>query len=228
MSHGDSRQSGAKAKRDALSPSTPDNEKNKRYCINQKLQRIAEEPLFDKEEILERVMALVNDTFKTSVKSVDLEEANSDGDTGKLLAKMMTPLVTAIASAITTSFAEIVDKAVTRINQKDAMSNNSCQDALVTMRSLTYENDSLEQYTRRENIRIFGIEQERGETPESVEAKALKVINATGANVSSNDIAACHRVGRPKNGKHPIKNRSYEKEEEPKRQARPEREVYLR
>ena len=164
MSHGDSRQSGAKAKRDALSPSTPDNEKNKRTCINQKLQRIAEEPIFDKEEILERVIGRVNDTLQTSINDVNLEEVNSDGDTGRLLAKMLTPLVTAIATAITTSFAEIMDKAVSKINQRDTASNKPCQETVSIMRRLTYENDSLEQYTRRENIRIFGIDQERGET----------------------------------------------------------------
>ena len=144
----------------------------------------------------------MNDTLQTSLKSVDLED--SDVDTGTMLAKMMTPLVTAIATAITVSFAEITDKAVTKINQRDAMSNNPYPDAVVNMRRLTYENEALEQYTRRENIRIFGIDKQIDETSESVEAKALKVMNATGADVSSNDIAACHLVGRPKNGKQPI------------------------
>ena len=113
----------------------------------------------------------MNDTLQTSLKSVDLED--SDVDTGTMLAKMMTPLVTAIATAITVSFAEITDKAVTKINQRDAMSNNPYPDAVVNMRRLTYENEALEQYTRRENYtRIFGIDKQIiDETSESVETK---------------------------------------------------------
>ena len=70
--------------------------------------------------------------------------------------------------------------------------------------SLTYENDRLQQYSRRESVRIFGIRQAEGETAEQVEQKALGVFKEAGADVKEEDIAAVHRVGKVGRGLRPI------------------------
>ena len=199
------RQSGLKAKRDAVSPNSPDySQTQKKQCINDRLKNIAEEqqPLIDKEEILETVMRRVNSALLDAVDSAE-KMGGKEEDQGSLLAKVMTPFVTALATAITTSVAEVMNKVVRELNHKSATVSEDVN-MLAKLRRLTYDNDRLEQYTRRENIRIFGVQSETGESSDSVEKKALEVMKATGASVSSNDIAACHRVGRPKNGSQPI------------------------
>ena len=61
---------------------------------------------------------------------------------------------------------------------------------------LKYENDGLEQYSRRESIRIFGIPEHPDEDNKTLEAKVLKVMNDTGANITAQDISVMHRIGK--------------------------------
>ena len=75
---------------------------------------------------------------------------------------------------------------------------------LAAVTSLTYENDRLQQYSRRESVRIFGIRQADGETAEQVEQKVLAVFKEAGADIKEEDIAAVHRVGKVGRGPRPI------------------------
>ena len=61
---------------------------------------------------------------------------------------------------------------------------------------LKYENDSLEQYSRRESIRIFGLSELPDEDSKTLEAKVLKVLNDTGASILAQDISVMHRIGK--------------------------------
>jgi hypothetical protein len=63
--------------------------------------------------------------------------------------------------------------------------------------SLKYENDRLEQYTRRESVRIVGLKEDK---EEDIEQKVLELFKATGVNVEASDLAVVHRTGRK--GKH--------------------------
>ncbi|XP_071057606.1 uncharacterized protein [Onthophagus taurus] len=77
--------------------------------------------------------------------------------------------------------------------------------------------DGLEQYSRRNNIRIFGLDEEK---EENVEQKVLATLKDNmGISVLAEQIDRCHRVGaRKKNGKHPrpviMKFLSYKTKEE--------------
>ena len=149
-------------------------------------------------------MFRVNQSLKDTLKTLE-DPASADTEPGRLIARVVVPLVTALATAITTSVAEIMNKAITEFSNRDAVtSSKGDSTTMANLRRLTFDNDRLEQYTRRENVRIFGVEQERGETPETVERKAVQLMRETGADITSADIEACHRVGRPKNGSRPI------------------------
>ena len=67
---------------------------------------------------------------------------------------------------------------------------------------LKYENDRLEQYSRRESIRIFGIKEAEGgrEDNRTLEDKVLRICNDTGARVHAGDISVLHRVGKKNQG----------------------------
>ena len=57
--------------------------------------------------------------------------------------------------------------------------------------------DDLEQYTRRTNIRIFGIPKPTGTDPEDTDAKAIEFFaNQLSITVSSDNISRSHRTGK--------------------------------
>ena len=62
---------------------------------------------------------------------------------------------------------------------------------------LKHQTDANEQYSRRESVRIFGLEEGTwNETPQALENKVLKVFRDAGARVGANDISVMHRVGK--------------------------------
>lgn len=60
---------------------------------------------------------------------------------------------------------------------------------------LRYKHDKLEQYTRRESIRLVGISEEADETTEALQQKIVKVAADAGVEMSTSDISVCHRLG---------------------------------
>ena len=61
-----------------------------------------------------------------------------------------------------------------------------------------YELDGLEQYTRRDNIKIAGIAEDEGE---DLAAKVMSIASDIGVPLSHQDLSAVHRVGKQKQGK---------------------------
>ena len=62
---------------------------------------------------------------------------------------------------------------------------------------LSKQLDDLEQYTRRTNIRIFGIPEPTGTDPEDTDKKAIDFFTKElGITVSSNHISRSHRTGK--------------------------------
>jgi hypothetical protein len=123
------------------------------------------------------------------------------------VARMVPMIVTAVSVAVEKAVMGVVKKLEERLSEKlaavaaAAASTHPSQERLMsTIRRLTYENDRLAQYTRRESIRIAGIPQAQGETVEEVEAKAIKVLTDAGMEVVPEDLAAVHRVGKPARG----------------------------
>ena len=60
---------------------------------------------------------------------------------------------------------------------------------------LRYEQDKLEQYSRRGTIRITGIESNGEETNEQLTEKVITVLKKCNPTVSEADISVCHRSG---------------------------------
>ena len=60
-----------------------------------------------------------------------------------------------------------------------------------------YKEDELEQYTRKENVRISGIEEENGaETEDQLVEKVCKLVATSGTSIKESDISTAHRLGR--------------------------------
>ena len=106
------------------------------------------------------------------------------------------------AAAILPGIANIVSMAVfTAVSavMKDIMDKIMCTSSETKRINLLqhYDCDRLEQYTRRDNLRIFGIEEDPEEDEDVLEAKVMEVAAEVGVKLEANDISITHRLGRP-------------------------------
>ena len=62
---------------------------------------------------------------------------------------------------------------------------------------LRYEQDRLEQYSRRETVRIVGMEEETGE---NLNGKVMNLAESMGCGIVQTDVSVCHRVGYKRSG----------------------------
>ena len=63
------------------------------------------------------------------------------------------------------------------------------------------EADSIEQYGRRENVRIFGVQEKPGE---DVYPKVVSVAEKAGVQTTANDLSTCHRSPGVGSGRKPL------------------------
>ena len=77
--------------------------------------------------------------------------------------------------------------------QVEKLRKESHRDSKVqeTRLSCLFLSDANEQYGRRENVRIFGVE---GQTGEDVYQQVVDVVNRTGFETCKSDISVCHRL----------------------------------
>ena len=139
-------------------------------------------------DIHEIVVTRVNETL-TAYKNA--REFDSP-----VLKQLVPALATAVAVAVSEAMKGVMRTMASHGHETSARSTATENRLLAAVTSLTYENDRLQQYSRRESVRIFGIRQAEGETAEQVEQKALGVVKEAGADVKEEDIAAVHRVGK--------------------------------
>ena len=66
---------------------------------------------------------------------------------------------------------------------------------------MRYENDRLEQYSRRETIKVVGLKEEEGE---DTEQKVLEIFKAVGGDITPADVSVVHRTGDRKRKGRPI------------------------
>jgi hypothetical protein len=126
------------------------------------------------------------------------------GDPSDPMAMLIPALVTAVSVAV----GEVVKGVVAELEEKLTTAvvkpPPSHEKMMAVIRNLSYENDRLQQYSRRESVRVFGIPTEAGESAESVEEKAMRVFKDAGMEMKKEDIAVAHRVGKENKGSKPI------------------------
>ncbi|KAL8576270.1 hypothetical protein ACOMHN_006193 [Nucella lapillus] len=156
--------------------------------------------VFNSSDIHELVMNRVQETLKA------FNQEGSETSVRQLMPFLTAALTTAVSVAVTEAMKEITKtmKETLSMHLKQAKATSSERRLLSAVTTLTYENDRLQQYSRRESIRIHGIKTATGETAESVEKKALEVFTAVGADVKPEYLAAVHRAGKEKKGSRPI------------------------
>ncbi|KAL8614408.1 hypothetical protein ACOMHN_007746 [Nucella lapillus] len=138
------------------------------------------EEVFSTSDIHELVISRVQETLKAFNQEV------SEASVKQLMPFLTAALTTEAMKEITKTMKETL-----YMHLQQAKATSSERRPLLAVTTLTYENDRLQQYSRRESI-------------EGVEKKAIEVFTAVGANVKPEDLAAVHRAGIDNKGFKPI------------------------
>ncbi len=143
-------------------------------------------------DLEELVKKKVEDELANVTSNIEGREGRMVSKTVKDVAAVMLPglasiISVAVSTAVSTAFKEFNDK----MESKVAELQRNC---LI----LKYENDKQEQYSRRENLRISGLEEEEDESEEVLEAKVIELADTIGVKIEQNDISVVHRLGRPR------------------------------
>lgn len=118
--------------------------------------------------------------------------------TAKEVASLIMP---GIANIISVAVATVVSTAVKDVADKILRSSDEAQKYCLLNR---YENDRLEQYMRRDNLRIVGLAEEEDENEEILQAKTIEVAADMGVTVEPGDISTVHRLGKPGERSRPV------------------------
>ena len=108
-----------------------------------------------------------------------------------------------IVAAVVKSICPLIIEAVDTAAKNIVKLNDGVKAEEVDRQSLLhrYETDRLEQYTRRDNIRIIGMEEGDNEGDDVLEGKLISLAEGMGVELDSGDISVAHRLGRHQGGR---------------------------
>lgn len=115
-------------------------------------------------------------------------------DAAALILPSLANIITvAVSTAVTTAMNVFVEKMESKVAemQRYCLLNK-------------FENDKLEQYSRRDNLRISGLEEDVDETEEVLEAKVIELAADIGVKLKPEEISVAHRLGKPRDGGRPL------------------------
>lgn len=146
-----------------------------------------------------------DDTLEQLIRSkVEEELANLPSETRgvtKTAKEVAAVIMPGIANIISVAVATAVSSAVKDIADKFMKNSDEAQKYCLMNR---YENDRLEQYMRRDNLRIVGLTEEDDESEEVLQAKTIELAADMGVTVEPGDISTVHRIGRRGDRSRPV------------------------
>lgn len=145
---------------------------------------------------------LVKEKVEDEVRSLSFSRRKDMTKTAKDVLEIMLPEVTKVITvAVSAAVAEAVNQISETFNNSKAEENFQVQRQTILMK---YEYDKLEQYQRSDNLRVYGMEEEREETEEILEEKVIELASNMGVNLESGDISVVHRLGKQRDGGRPV------------------------
>lgn len=142
----------------------------------------------------------------TPASPSNIDDCGGGGESD-VLAKVIPALVPVLATAVSVAVEKAMERMMRGFEERLVAAAAAAAPAtptqarfVSTIRRLTYENDRLAQYTRRESLRIAGVPQVQGETVEMVEEKVIGILKDAGVEAVPDDFAAVHRVGNSTRG----------------------------
>lgn len=160
---------------------------------------------FDVAELHECILTRINEAISQSGQGQGKSGGgDGGGGAGKAGDKfLMQQLVPAIVTSVAFAVGEVMKKVIQKMPKPAGVSHDSAviQHLQKNVLLMKYENDKLEQYSRRETLKIVGVKEEEGE---DIEKKVLDIFKATGADVSADDLSTVHRSGDRKRKGRPV------------------------
>lgn len=155
--------------------------------------------------LAETIMKKVNESVSDALSILQPTEGSEDPMT-KTLMKAVPVIAAAVSMAVSESLRVVLGEIEERLIAANERAATAREEKLfAAVRTLTYENDRLQQYSRRESVRVWGLPQADDETKEAVEEKVMKVFKDAGVDIKKEDIAVAHRAGRkPARGSRPV------------------------
>lgn len=148
-------------------------------------------------EMEQVVKAKVEDEMKSLSVSRKKELTKTVRDVIETMMPEMTKLITVAVSAAVTA---AMDRVMEEVRNKVVDSFQVQRQAMLTK----YECDKLEQYQRSDNLRIYGMEEEREETEETLEEKVVELASNMGVHLQPGEVSVVHRLGKPRESDRPV------------------------
>ena len=133
-------------------------------------------------------MSLVREKVEDELKSISLSvkgrESRELSKTTKEFSDIVLPdiakmITVAVSASIATAVKDITNAYSDMLN----LTAKSQRQAIINR----YESDKLEQYQRRDNLRIFGLDEEEQETEDVLEAKVIELASDMGKDIIIKD-----------------------------------------
>lgn len=145
------------------------------------------------------IETLVKGKVEEELKSISINRGGIETrEMSKVTKEVATVLLPDIANIITVAVTTAVASAVREITREVMQSNKKIQRSCLVNK---YDTDKLEQYMRRDNVRISGIQEDEDEEEVILETKVINVAAEIGVELEPRDISIAHRLGKPENGK---------------------------
>ena len=161
----------------------------------------------DKREMEEVMLTRMNECMK-DIPTFQTEEQGTSVSVNNFFQKMIPELMKTILGVAIQQMDKTMNRWLEKVDKKVEAETSAMQHKYQdTCLKLKFENDALQQYTRRESVKIFGIAEKTDETAEQVESEAIKVFSDAGLTVRPEDMHAVHRNGprqRARQGPRPI------------------------
>ena len=176
-------------------------------CIEHDFEKVLETVMQRTHDAMKKAGVQVTNATERSESGGGEERASGGTDSGGAVSGLTTHMLSAIMSGVATAFMQLTANMFEKFQEKQKRKACECNERKVSdleskIDLLRYENDRLEQYSRRENIRVLNLSEPAGtETKEELEAGVAEVCSQTGIAVTAIDFAACHRVGKRKTEK---------------------------
>ena len=157
------------------------------------------------------VDASLGDVIKEAIKSLPKISVNTDDNQSATPAQKKR--AKEIDDVITTTVNKIVPVIIAAASAAMEFSSRKIvqqeKEKLVKMQQFAlmnkFDNDRLEQYSRRETICFSGISSDVGDSKENLIEEVKKIAGALEVPIKSEDISVIHRAGKPGPGKsHPV------------------------
>jgi len=142
----------------------------------------------DLEHIQTTLLTRLNETLKeTGVSGAGEKTENTTAIMKELIQHILPLIVQTVAAAVGEVIKDVLRTHLPSTSEKGE--RNTTKRHILLLR---YENDRLQQYTRKETVRIVGMKEEQGE---NLEKKVLSLFKETGVDVAETDLAVVHRTG---------------------------------